>query len=42
MARSVLPKALVLSLIVAVSGCGLAQRPERPAWRAQAENVCLA
>lgn len=42
MARSVLPYAALLSLAAAaLSGCGLAERPQRPAWRNQAEQACL-
>lgn len=29
-------------MAAALAGCGLFQRPERPAWRGQAEAVCLA
>ncbi len=33
---------LVLGLaLILLSGCGFLQRAERPAWRAQAEKVCL-
>ena len=28
--------------VAALSGCSVPSRPQRPAWRAQAENVCLA
>jgi hypothetical protein len=34
--------AAAVALVVALSGCGVMERPQRPAWRAQAENVCLA
>ena len=42
MARSVKPFAAAAILAVLLSGCGYVQRPERPAWRGQAESVCLA
>ena len=42
MARSVLPIALATAFLAIVSGCGVIERPQRPAWRAQAENICLA
>jgi hypothetical protein len=42
MACSVKPLAVSAALVFLLSGCGVFQRPERPAWRAQAENVCLA
>ena len=42
MACSVKPLAVSAALVVLLSGCGMFQRPERPAWRAQAENACLA
>lgn len=42
MARRVLPIA-GLGLLALVSGCSIMEpRPERPAWRDQAENACLA
>ena len=42
MARCVWPFALGLGLL-ALAGCGLNEpRPQRPAWRTQAENACLA
>ena len=31
-----------MGLAAVLAGCGLFQRPERPAWRGQAEAVCLA
>ncbi|WP_159730049.1 extensin family protein [Methylosinus sp. Ce-a6] len=45
MARRVTPlPLLVLTPLVAagLSGCGFLAKPQRPAWRAQAENACLA
>jgi hypothetical protein len=42
MARTVLPFALATGLFVALSGCGVFEKPQRPAWRGQAENACLA
>ncbi len=42
MARCVRPWGIGLALIFMLSGCGYFPHPERPAWRAQAENVCLA
>ena len=43
MARSVLPMAAATAVFAFISGCGsgVVERPQRPAWRAQAENVCL-
>ena len=29
-------------LVLALAGCGMFERPQRPAWRGQAENACLA
>ena len=40
MARSVWPWVTAVT-IVALSGCGVMERPQRPAWRAQAENACI-
>ena len=34
--------ALMTGLALLLAGCGLFRRPERPAWRAQAEKICLA
>ena len=34
--------ALTVGLAAALAGCGLFHRPERPAWRGQAEAACLA
>jgi len=42
MASCVRPLALLSLALFALSGCGLVQRAERPAWRAQAEKACLA
>ncbi len=45
MARRVTPHLLILSpalLAAALSGCSAPVRPQRPAWRTQAENACLA
>ncbi len=42
MACRILPFAAVATLIVALVGCSNYQRPQRPAWRTQAENACLA
>jgi len=45
MVRRVSPLFVVLSpalLAAALSGCSLPAKPQRPAWRTQAENACLA
>ncbi len=42
MARSVLPLTAATAFLAMLSGCGVLERPQRPAWRAQAENICLA
>lgn len=42
MLRRVLPLALVALALAALSGCGVFRRPHRPAWRGQAEAICLA
>lgn len=45
MARRVSPYALIFSTplaLAALSGCSFLAKPERPAWRTQAENACLA
>jgi hypothetical protein len=42
MARSVLPLAILAIATLSLSGCSLFQRPQRPAWRAQAEKACFA
>jgi len=41
MARRVWPFALGGFALFSLAGCGSIERAERPAWRAQAENVCL-
>jgi hypothetical protein len=41
MARSVWPFTLLGSALLLLAGCGFVERAERPAWRAQAEKVCL-
>jgi hypothetical protein len=42
MARCVRPLTIFGAALLTLSGCGVLQRAERPAWRAQAEKVCLA
>src|ERR1700731_4909695 len=42
MARRVSPLSLGASALLSLSGCGFYEHFERPAWRAQAENACLA
>ncbi len=42
MARSVWPKFALGAALLPLAGCGWLERAERPAWRAQAENYCLA
>ena len=42
MARRVLPSFLAVVPALALAGCGFFGRPERPVWRAQAENACFA
>jgi hypothetical protein len=42
MARCVRPALLVAAATLCLGGCGFLSRPERPVWRAQAENACLA
>jgi hypothetical protein len=42
MARSVLPVAVVAGLSAMLAGCGMFDRPQRPAWRDAAEKSCLA
>ena len=42
MARRVLAYMALAGLLFSVSGCGNFQRPQRPAWRDQAEKICLA
>jgi len=41
MARCVWPKAFGLAALLSLAGCGWVERAERPAWRTQAENLCL-
>ncbi len=41
MARSVLPTALGALALFSLAGCGWFVRAERPAWRTQAEDLCL-
>ncbi len=42
MARCVWPFAFAAFILLPLAGCGWIERAERPAWRSQAENVCLA
>ena len=42
MARRVLPFLLALAPLALLAGCSLYQKPQRPAWRAAAENACFA
>ncbi|MDB5570079.1 MAG: hypothetical protein JWN93_1262 [Hyphomicrobiales bacterium] len=42
MARSVLPLAVVAGVLATLPGCGLFDRPQRPAWREAAEKACMA
>jgi hypothetical protein len=42
MARSVWPTVALGASLLSLAGCGWLERAERPAWRAQAENYCLA
>ena len=42
MARSVLPIAVATGFLAFLGGCGVVERAQRPAWRAQAENACIA
>ena len=42
MARRFLSLALITGLALLLAGCGLFRRPERPAWRAQADKACFA
>ena len=41
MARSVLPFAIGGLATLSLASCGWSEREERPAWRTQAENLCL-
>ncbi len=42
MAGCVRPWLLASTVALTLSGCGYVGRPERPVWRAQAENACYA
>ena len=42
MARRVLPLLIGAGVLTLMSGCSLYQKPQRPAWRAAAENACFA
>lgn len=42
MARRILPFAALAALIATLAGCSNYQAPQRPPWRAQAENACFA
>lgn len=42
MARRVLPFLLVAGVIATLPGCGLFERPQRPAWREAADKACMA
>ena len=42
MARRVLPLFALTFALSSLAGCGFVERAERPAWRGQAENACLA
>jgi hypothetical protein len=42
MARGVWPHVLVGLALLTLCGCGWMERAQRPAWRTQAENYCLA
>ncbi len=42
MARRILPFAALAALIATLAGCSNFQAPQRPPWRAQAENACFA
>ncbi|MBL8587825.1 MAG: extensin family protein [Methylobacteriaceae bacterium] len=41
MARRVLPY-VAAAFLAGLAGCSVFERPQRPAWRGQAENACLA
>jgi hypothetical protein len=41
MARSVWPAGFGVIALFSLAGCGWLERAERPAWRTQAENLCL-
>ena len=42
MARRVSPVLLVFTAALCLTSCGFLGHPERPVWRAQAENACFA
>lgn len=42
MARRIRPFLLTAGFLLGLTGCGMFEHPERPAWRRQAENTCLA
>ncbi len=42
MARRVLPFLLVIGVVATLPGCGLFERPQRPAWRDAADKACMA
>ncbi len=42
MARRILPFAALAALLATLAGCSNYQAPQRPPWRAQAENACFA
>ena len=42
MACRVLPFAALALVLLGVAGCSNYERPRRPAWRAQADNACIA
>ena len=42
MARRVSPVLVAVAAVLPAAGCGFLGRPERPVWRAQAENACFA
>jgi hypothetical protein len=42
MTRRVFVTAVSLALVGSVGGCGMYERAQRPAWRTQVENSCLA
>ncbi|MBX9738514.1 MAG: extensin family protein [Beijerinckiaceae bacterium] len=42
MARFVLPLTVLAVVTISLSGCSVFQRPQRPAWREQAEKACFA
>ena len=42
MARSVWPKLLGIAALAPLASCGWIERAQRPAWRTQTENACIA